>query len=230
MRNLTLLSTTLALCALLATGAAQAGRPLVTETADANAAGACDAETSLTRVSERDAPSLRLWETVVACGIGHDTQLGAGYARARSEGQTLQALSLGGKTNLVAPEDGRTGWGVAYGLDAAEAPGRSLRLETLGLAALATRELAPGLLGHANLGLTYNRVDRKTRAQWSLGLETAGDLVLAADIYGEDRGRPTVSAGAGWTFGGGVSANLSYAVELERPRVKALGLGLKLVF
>jgi hypothetical protein len=128
------------------------------------------------------------------------------------------------------PQDGRTGWGVAYSVGAVKAPGLKVEIDEIRIIGLASRELSPGLLGHANLGWSHSRIDKLSTTQWSLGVETTADLNVAADIFGDDRGRPSFSAGVGYVFGGGFSANLSYALQFDNPRVKAVGIGAKLVF
>ena len=70
----------------------------------------------------------------------------------------------------------------------------------------------------------------RTVTVWSLGVESTDDLALAADVYGDDRGKPWVSAGGGYTLGGGVRASLSYALQLDRPRVRVVTRGAKLAF
>jgi hypothetical protein len=52
-------------------------------------------------------------DALVACGIGMGTQVSGAYNRARSGGLTGQAITLGGKTNLVEAQDGRIGWAIA---------------------------------------------------------------------------------------------------------------------
>lgn len=221
---------TFALWALLAGASTLANRPLVSETADVNADGHCNVESALWRVSARDTAITRLWDSSISCGIGHDSQFSAGHGRERSEGQTALSYSVGGKTTLVLPQPGRAIWGVAWQFGAVQAQGQSLRLDEIKVVGLATRELAGGVLGHANLGWSHSRSDRKNRTVWSLGLETSSDLVLTADIFGDDRGRPSIAAGVGHTLGGGFSVNLGYALQFDRPRLRSLSLGAQLEF
>jgi hypothetical protein len=109
-------------------------------------------------------------------------------------------------------------------------PDTSWCLESLGLLVAGTREITSALLLHANLGWNRSRAQKQNSTLWSLGLETTSDLVLAADVFGDDRNRPGLSAGLGYSFGTGFSANLSYALVLESPRIKQLTLGAKLAF
>lgn len=225
------LATFIAIAATLLAGApARANRPLVSDTADVIASGACQIESPLLRESGSGLSIARAWDTLFSCGVPHDTQLGVGYTRANSEGQTAQHHLLAGKTSLVQPESGRTGWGIGYGVAAVKLPGLSVRVENISVIGLVTRELASGVLVHANLGWNHNQSDRLNTTLWSLGVETTSDFTVAADVFGDDRSRPWVSAGMGYLFGGGFSANLSYALQFENPRVKSLSVGINLAF
>ena len=60
--------------------------------------------------------------------------------------------------------------------------------------------------------------------------EHGNDVVLAADVYGDDRSRPWVSAGAGWALLSTLSFNAAYAVKFESRRIKQVSVGMKIVF
>jgi hypothetical protein len=209
---------------------AQAGRPLLSETADVPDAGSCELEAALAQTRSSGLPSLRSSDAAFACGVGAQTQAGFGLTRASGDGNRFNAARLVGKTTLLAPEAGRTGWGIGYGIGAEKTPDLAWRLESLGVLAAATRELGAGLLGHANLGWNRSRAAKQNTTFWSLGIETTSDFTLAADLFGDDRNKPGVSAGLGYSFGAGFSANASYALLLENPRVKQLTLGAKFAF
>ncbi len=209
---------------------AWAGPPLVTETADALDAKACELEAGLSRAKASGLAALRAMSLVGSCGIGSDTQATAGYERSRAAGQTTQAVGLLGKTTLVAPEAGRTGYGIRYGASFDKAPAKGWHRQGLEVLGVLTRELRPGLLLHVNLGHVHQRSAHQGSTLWSLGVETTADTTLAADFYGDDRSRPWVSAGIGRRFGGGFGANAGIAVNFERPRIRQLTLGAKLEF
>jgi hypothetical protein len=219
----------LALAAGALAGAAAAG-PRVTETADALARGDCELEVATGRESSSGTPAVRSLEAVVGCGVGGNTQLGLGWARVTAAGLHADGVALLGKTTLVAPDAARTGWAVAYSLFADKPPGGSFKSEELAVSGVATRELLPGWLLHANLGWSHSRSGKQNSTVWFLGVESTDELAVAADVYGDDRSKPWVSAGVGYTLGGGVSASLSYALQLDRPRVRAFTLGAKLAF
>jgi hypothetical protein len=218
-----------ALMALLA-APAHADRPLVSETADAIEAGSCQVEAALARARAAGGPSLRSLGAIFSCGLKGGHQWALAYGRDSGGGEKSQSLGLGGKSNLLPVEAGRTGLGVAYSLAALKTPGSGYRFEDSTVLGVLTRELGAGLLGHANLGWTRSRSARQSSTLWSLGVETTGDVFYAADVFGDDRNRPSLSAGAGYSFAPGFSGNVAYALQFDKPRSKQLSLGLKVVF
>jgi hypothetical protein len=58
-------------------------------------------------------------------------------------------------------------------------------------------------------------------------MESSSGLRWAADVYGDDRSRPWLSAGLLFPLADKFSANLSYAQQFERPRVRQWTLGFK---
>lgn len=209
---------------------ARADRPLVSETADAIEAGACQVEAALARARASGSPSLSSLGAIFSCGLKGGHQWALSYGRDSGGGDKAQSLGLGGKTNLVPVEAGKTGFGVAYSLGALKTAGTGYRFEDTTVLAVATRELASGLLGHANLGWTRSRSARQSTTLWSLGVETTGDVFYAADVFGDDRNKPSLSAGAGFNFSPGFSGNVAYALQFDKPRVRQISLGVKVVF
>ncbi len=204
--------------------------PRVTETADALPARDCELETGVARERASGVPALRGTEVVFGCGIGANTQINAIWARESSEGAHASGYGLQGKTTFVMPEAGGVGWGLAYGIAAARNDSGSLRWQEAAVSLAATRELAGGWLLHANLGVGHERESRRNSTLWSLGVESTDTLALAADIFGDDRSRPWVSGGVGYSFGGSFSASVRLAQQFEQPRLRSVTLGLKLVF
>lgn len=215
---------------LLGHAAAFADRPLVSETADVIERGACQIESALGRTTASGLAAVREFGAVYTCGIAWDTQPQIAYAQARAGGERVESVLLGGKTTLRAPAEGRVGFGVAYSAVGLKLPRESYRTEEFNLVGLVTVEAAKGLLTHANLGWSRSRSARQSTTTWSLGAETVGDLTFAADLFGDDRNKPAASAGAGYLFGGGFSANLAYAVQFETPRLRQWSLGAKIAF
>lgn len=139
-------------------------------------------------------------------------------------------MSLGGKTTLIAPANGTTGFGVAYSLGLAKVAGSSFEHETTTVIGVLTREFSDGMLGHANFGWSRSESARMNSTVWSLGLEVGSERVFAIDLFGDDRAKPWLSAGVGWTVVEKVSVNLAYAMQFENPKVKSLSVGFKVVF
>lgn len=218
-----------ALAACLMAATAGAG-PRVTETADALPAGDCELEAGVARDRASGAPQVRGSELVFGCGVGANTQINANWVRESSEGAHASGYGLLGKTTFVMPEAGRIGWGLAYGIAGARHGGGSLRWQEATASLVATRELAGSWLLHANLGVGHERESRQNSTLWSVGVESTDALALAADVYGDDRSRPWISGGVGYSWGGGFSASVHLAQQFEQPRLRSVTLGLKLVF
>lgn len=212
------------------TGPALAGAPLATETADSLAPGHCELEAAASHARSSGLPTLRSGTVILGCGVGAESQAALSDTQTRFDGSREQALRLAGKTTLVAPEAGRAGWGLGYAIETVKAAGSGWRSETFDLVGLFTREWSPGLLVHANLGHSRSRSARQGSTLWSLGVEHIGTVTLAANVFGDDRNRPGVSAGVGRGVGRGFSVDATLAWLFEEPRVRGLTLGAKLEF
>lgn len=212
--------------------AANAGRPLATEDADVLEPRVCEWESFGARTRTTGAASARAWATQVGCGLGAGTQAALAYSRATEDGVTAQGLSLGGKTGLIARKDGAIGLTLAWGMGAVKAPAHSWRLETTYLNLVATRELADGVTGHANLGWTHDRASGQHSTTWNLAAEAAlgRGVDVMAELYGDDRSKPWLGAGLRWTLSEAFSLNASAARQNDTPRSTLLTLGFKLVF
>lgn len=213
---------------MLCSAAAWADRPLVSETADVIGPGQCQIETGLARQSSRGAPSLRMADVLGSCNVAGHHQLGISLGSARQSGATDLSLGLVGKTTLKMPEDGAIGYALAYGLTTEKASGQGWRHGGTRLFGVATQELTKNLLGHLNLGWLRTESDRSNSTTWSVGMEGEGSLRWAADVFGDDRSRPWVSGGLLFPLADKISANLAYAQQFERPRVRQWTLGFKL--
>ncbi len=218
-----------ALVVCLMANGASAG-PRVTETADALPARDCELEAGVARDRSSGVPSLRGTEVGFGCGVGAGTQVNASWVRESSEGAHASGYGLLGKTTLVMPEAGRTGWGLAYGIAAARNGSGSLSWQEAAVSLVATREWAGSWLLHANLGVGRERESGQNSTRWSLGVESTDTLALAVDGFGDDRSRPWVSGGVGYSWDGGFSASVRLAQQFEQPRLRRVTLALKLVF
>jgi hypothetical protein len=222
--------TTLSALLLAATLPALADRPLASETADVIDDGACQAEAWGGRATASDSPALRELSGAFSCGVGSSTQLAFSATDERSGGVTVRTLRAGGKTTLVAPAAGRTGFGVAYGADNVHVQGEGSKFDNIGVTGLLTQQVAPHGLLHLNLGWNRSRAARQNSTVWSVGFETTTNPTLAADVYGDDRGRPGTSAGVGFAFTRDFSVNAMVAQQWTSPAVRQWTLGAKLVF
>lgn len=222
------LATTLA--SVLICNVALADAPLVSETADVTPGDACQVEVATVRARASGRAAINSQDVLGSCGVQGRHQIALGYTRERSEGVSVNALRTFVKTTISAPEEGRFGYGLRLGFDANRAPGGSWRNGGLELLGVMTREVAPSVLFHANLGHVWDRNNRQGTTLWSLGIETATDTTVAADFFGDDRSRPWVSAGIGSKLGRGYSVNASVAVQFESPRQTQWTLGAKIEF
>lgn len=229
-RSLTTLRSACALLLALGAGGALADRPLVSETADVIGGDQCQVESGIARQTSSGTPSATGADVLGSCGIGGHSQLGISLAGARQAGSSASSIGLGGKSTLKMPADGAIGYAVAYGISVDKLPGQSWRHGSTRLFGVATKEFEGGLLGHLNLGWLRTEADNLNSTTWSVGVEGDGPLRWAADIFGDDRARPWVSAGIVLPVADKISANLAYAQQFERPRVRQWTLGFKIEF
>lgn len=216
--------------ALLAATPAWADRPLLSETADVIGAGDCQFEAWTARTRQSGTPSETATTGFFSCGVAGVHQFGLAGWTARAGGESARGFTLTGKTTLRMPEKGQAGFGVAYALGFDKQPGDSLRAESATVNGVVTQPFDGGLLLHANLGWAYSKSAKASTTFWSVGVEKGEQFTWAADVFGDDRGKPGVSAGVGWAFGEQFSANAAYAMQFEKPRVKQLSVGIKIKF
>ncbi len=219
-----------ALCASLAAVPAWADHPLVSETADALPRGSCQVEFIRANENTQRQPMVGSSDVQFSCGAGAHSQFAIGLNSARVQGQRAENYRVAGKTTLVAPVDGQTGFGVRYGLNWATSQGQRTELESSTVLVVATREVRNGVLVHANLGFTRDRQLAQSTGLWSLGVETTDALNVAADVHGEERSKPSLSLGMGWRASKDIFVSLAYALQTGDEKAKTLSLGLKLVF
>jgi len=226
----TALLRTLAATALLAAGAAHADRPLVSETADVIGAGDCQVEAWAGRARQSGSASVRDGTVFTSCGVAGVHQFGVALSQERAAGQRNSGATLFGKTTVRMPDMGQTGFGVAYTLGFDKPSGQGLRRESAAVLGVLTQPLPGDVLLHANLGWAHSRAAGQSTTNWSLGVERVDDFSWAADVYGDDRSRPWVSAGAGWALLEKLSFNASYALQFERKKVRQISVGVKMQF
>jgi hypothetical protein len=213
-------------------GAAQANRPLNTDTADVIQQGRCQFEPYVANTRSSGTPSLRSSILQLNCGVPHDTQLGVAYGRSSSAGRSDEAVSVAGKTNLVELKAGQTGIALAYGLGAAKDDSSGWKHEASWAYLIATRSLREDLLAHANLGGSRSQSARRDSTTWALALEWAAapQFDLSAEAYGDDRTKPWLATGMHWVIKDNFSVNASFGMQAEHPRVRQLTAGFNFEF
>jgi hypothetical protein len=221
-----------ALVALLATAAlpAWSARPLVSDDAAALDSNTCEIEGAGHRITRSGDPDVTGLEATFACGVGSSTQLALGAGQERGGGITVRTLVAGGKTIFRPADNGATGLGIAYAIDNVHVPGEGSKFDNVSITGLVTREIVPGWLLHGNLGWNRSRAAHQNTTTWSVGLESTSNPVFAADVFGDDRGRPAVSTGVGFSFTRDFSMNVGVAQQFESPAIRQWTLGAKMVF
>lgn len=209
-----------------------ANRPLTTDTADVIAAGTNQLEVYASRETASGTPSANGFTAQLSHGIGHQTQLSFALDHARAGGQSASGLLVGGKTWLIELGDSSPGVSIGYGLTAVKAPGDSWEHDASYLTLIGTQPLGKGLLLHGNLGFARSQLARQNSTTWALGAEWSAteSVNLIAETFGDDRGKPTWSAGALWQLMPRFSVSTSYGVTRETPRIKQWTLGFQLDF
>ncbi len=214
----------------VASSSALADRPLVTDTADSLARGNCQVELGRAQEKARTQATTGSSDMQFSCGAGTHSQFAIGLNSSRANGLRAETYRAVGKTTLVAPEDGTTALGLRYGLGWAAGQGRPTELESATVLAVATREVKNGVLVHANLGFTRDRLQARTTGLWSLGVETTDALSFAVDVFGAERNKPSVSVGVGWRALKDVFFSAAYALQTADDKARAFSMGLKLVY
>lgn len=210
-----------------------AGRPLATEDADILDQKEREWESFVARETSTGNPATEGWTTQVGCGVGYSTQLALAYSRARSAGLSAKGLALVGKTGLIERKDDAMGLTLAWALGREKAPGSSsFKHELSHLNLVATKEIAKSLTAHANLGWVHSKTARASSTTWNLAAEycLASGVDVMGEIYDDDRTKPWLGTGVRWQATRQFSADASYSVRRETPRIKLWTVGFKLAF
>jgi hypothetical protein len=205
---------------------------LATEDADILDKGACEWESFAARQTSSGDPAVTGWATQVGCGVAYSSQFALAYNRANSAGTTAQGLTLLGKTGLIERTDDGLGLTLAWALGGAKESGSSFKHEVSLLNLVATKEIAPSLSAHANLGWLRRESTRTSSTTWNLAAELAlgAGVDVMGEVYGDDRTKPWIGLGVRWRATEPFSLNGSYSVRTDTPRVKLWTLGFKLGF
>ena len=191
----------LAAGALVAMGAtsAFAGRPLTTEDAAILPAGRCQLETWIDRSDDAATGWL-----VPACNLGLGTELQAGFARTRIDGQArFSEAYVQAKTLLREMTDGEP-WGVGLVLGVIRRPRNEMHRgwdNPYAIVPFTQSICGTPLTFHANVGWSRDRETRRDVTLWGAGIEAAIDprITLLAETYGENAGKPFVRIGGRWS-------------------------------
>jgi hypothetical protein len=212
--------------------AAQAARPLVTEDAGVLARGDCEWESVGARLQSEPGATAHAWSTQVACGAGGQTQLAVGFGHTRSRESHDQALSIAGKSGLVAGGDEGASIAIAYGLNLLRTAISNFRLDAAALNLALTQPLAGKLVAHANLGWLHTVDDHRNATTWNVALEhpLADRVDIGGEVYGDDHASPILGLGLRWTITPQIGLNASFARQSREDHARLLTVGAKWAF
>lgn len=171
--------------ALLATHAAHAGSPMVTDDAGIVAAKACQLESWVHK--HRD--STEIW-ALPACNFTGNLELTLGGAVTREAGRTqTSAVVMQGKT-LFKPLESN-GWGVGLAAGTVRHPQTDTR-DWYAYVPTSFSFRDDAVVVHANLGWQREGETRRDRLTWGLGTEVriVERTGLTAETFGQDQGKP----------------------------------------
>jgi hypothetical protein len=223
----------LACAALSLATASWAGRPLNTEDADILDQGACELEGLIGHTKSSGTPRIRDWATQVGCGVGYRTQVSLAYGQARGDGSDEKFVTLGGKTGLLLRDKGSLGVSLAWGVGSLDNDVLSWKHEESYLTLVFSKELAPGITGHANVGWSRSESAKQSTTLWNLAAEWAVQekVDLTAEVYGDDRVKdPVVGLGVRYNISKEWMAHAAYNWTTSSPKVDNLTVGLKFSF
>lgn len=215
----------------LYSGAAHAGRPLVTDDAGFIDQGGWEVEGSIDRASEADSRT-KGYSLGVAYGIGFNTQLGVGVGRSKTDAFNTDGVGLSGKTGLWS-DDAGAGLSLAYSLDWSKEAGAKWVHTGSGAGLIYSRPLVSGLTLHTNLLHVRDEVAGMASTGWGVALEHEGfgSLAPMAEVFGDDRSAPWWNVGLRWTVKPkAVFLDVSYGAQLATHRPDTASVGLKLAF
>ena len=218
----------------LAVAPCWAGRPLQTEDADMLERGACELE-GVRQQRSATGDSAGENDATLGCGVGWNSQVGLGFARANGSDRS-RGVQLGGKTRLWRAEPDGAALTLAWAIGAGRPDGGEWRHEHNDLTLVASLPLGPGNV-HLNVGHARDLPSRLVYTPWGLAWEHQ-DLdwhgrkwAPMAEVFGDDHGSAWWNAGARFTVREDqLSLNLSYGCRWRNDRVCLSSVGFKLAF
>jgi len=215
-------------------GAAQAGRPLVTDDAGVLERRQCELEGGLTR-ERADELRSRSESLQLGCGVGGDTQLALATSHARTGGdqrrERMRGVALLVKTRLWQQDDAALS--LSASLDGLRAAGKGWRLDSSRVNLIHSRPGPAAMTWHINLGHARNEHERQASTTWGVALEHPGLGAVApmAELFGDDRSAPWWNLGLRWTLlADRAWLDTSYGRQIVGSRPTAWTMGFKLVF
>lgn len=181
----------------LAAAGAWADRSRLADELDVAEAGDCALELAAERGKARGEPVQREAVLTLECGIGWNSEVSLARANRRSEAELERRIELELKTALVERRAGAVGWTLVAGFAAGRSADPSWRLDERFVGVEATYQIGPDWLVDARLATSRERVERRRRTLWSLGVERAlsDALELRVAVGGDDRERPLAEIG-----------------------------------
>jgi hypothetical protein len=234
MKPMQLTATVAALVALALAGwatTARAAPPLVTADAPVMNAGECQWHYSRDNGKAGNLKA-RGWTTQAGCGVGANTQLEAGFVRAKGADERMDAVYVTGKTQTVrASEPGGTDVSVGYSWAGDRERGTSTRSNSLALQLIVSKELLPRFTGHMNLGWLKVKGLESTLTWGVAGEYRVTDRFdVAAETFGEDGSRPWMAVGVRYALWEKARVFASHGIQRDEPRLTLTSAGIQLDF
>lgn len=217
---------------LLCGQAVWAGRPFATEDAGVIAAAACEIEAFAASVGARTTPSERGGWGQISCGIGANTQIGAGLGRTKADDHYNTSGALIGKTALRRLSEGSMGLAVAYSFGAIKRASEAVRRDASSFS-MALSIPRGRTLVHANLGVARSHIENETTATYALALERLGEqgLDVGVEVFGREREAAWIGTGARYAvLPEKLSIDFSFAQQIDSLRTRLLTVGAKYAF
>ena len=184
---------------IFATTNAVAGRPLTTEDAAILESGRCQVEAWIDRGDDATTGWL-----VPACNLGFNTELQAGFARTRTDGEQRFSEAYAQAKTLLRAATENEPWGVGLVLGVVKRPQNETRRgwdNPYVLVPFTQAICNTPLTFHANVGWTRDREVRRDHTLWGAALEAAVSerVTLLGEAYGQNSERPFVRIGGRWS-------------------------------
>lgn len=221
------------LCVLIMASAQSFAGMLATEDAGVLDQGQCELEGVYSHSKAKDGTAAQEWTVQPTCGLGFNSQLGAGYGRDWQDGVANRSQWLAGKTSLKALSETDWGLALAYSATRAQAQGDVYRLSETVVNAAFTLPLADNFV-HANLGWQKPRNGDVQAMSWALAYEhngLAGPIDAGLELLGDNHTAPTMQVGLRWNvIADRLTVNASLGQQINPERTRTVSTGIKVSF